>query len=123
MKRIVIAYIFFLFSIILKGQVTATVTVTVYPPTKAHTNDQPLITADGSRIDLRKLKEGKIKWCGVSRDLLKRFPLGSKIYIQGFGVYEVHDKTNRRFRNLVDILIHPDDERVLKTNVKIIKVI
>lgn len=51
------------------------VTVTCYQPVKEQCDDNPLITADGSKIDLHKLKQGKIKWCAISRDLLWLFPM------------------------------------------------
>ena len=47
------------------------VTVTVYNPVMEQCDSTPLITADNSEIDLKKLKQGKLKWVAVSRDLLK----------------------------------------------------
>lgn len=96
-------------------------TVTVYHPVKSQTDDTPLITADGSRIDLRKLKRREIRWCAISRDLLWLFPKGKpkRILIEGLGVYEVRDTMNERFDHRVDILLHPSDKRLLNKRLKI----
>ena len=85
-------------------------------------NFDPLTTADGSKINLHHLKQGKIKWCAISRDLLYLFPKGEpkRIYIEGFGVYEVRDVMNKRFHHRVDILIHPKNSvRIKLDRVKI----
>lgn len=95
--------------------------VTVYQPMKSQTDDSPLITADGSRIDLGKLKRKEIRWCAISRDLLWLFPKGKpkRILIDGMGVYEVRDTMNERFDHCVDILIHPSDKRRINERKKI----
>lgn len=95
--------------------------VTVYHPVKAQTDDTPLITSDGSRIDLRKLKRREIRWCAISRDLLWLFPKDrpKRIHIEGLGVYEVRDTMNERFDHRVDILLHPSDKRMLNKRLKI----
>lgn len=95
--------------------------VTVYHPVKAQTDDTPLITSDGSRIDLRKLKRREIRWCAISRDLLWLFPKDrpKRIHIEGLGVYEVRDTMNKRFDHRVDILLHPSDKRMLNKRLKI----
>lgn len=95
------------------------VKVTCYQPVVAQCNSNPMITADGSRINMNQLKAGQVKWCAVSRDLLKHYPYGSKIYIEGHGWYEVHDTCNKRFTNLVDILIHPTHKGFCKKDVTI----
>lgn len=109
--------------LISKAQATIVhVTLTCYQPVKAQCNNSPLITADGSKINLEHLKTGKAKWCAISRDLLYLFPKGKprKIYIEGYGVYEVHDIINRRFKHRVDILIHPkNSKRIFLKNIKI----
>ena len=102
-------------SIALKAQVTH-VTLTYYQPVKEQCNTQPLITSDGSKISLNHLKRGSIKWCAISRDLLWMFPKGKpkRVYIEGFGVYEVRDVMNKRYNHCIDILIHPKDSRRIK---------
>lgn len=102
------------------------VTLTYYQPVKEQCDKQPLVTADGSKINLHHLKKGKIKWCAISRDLLYLFPKNKpkRVYIEGFGVYEVKDVMNKRFKHRIDILIHPKDSRrvsINKVKVKILK--
>ena len=102
------------------------VTLTYYQPVKEQCDKQPLVTADGSKINLHHLKKGKIKWCAISRDLLYLFPKNKpkRVYIEEFGVYEVKDVMNKRFKHRIDILIHPKDSRKISINkvkVKILK--
>ena len=104
------------------AQTITHVTLTCYQPVKSQCNNEPLITADGSKINLHHLKKGRIKWCAVSRDLLYLFPKNKpkKVFIEGFGVYEVRDVTNKRFKHRVDILVHPkNSKKILLKNVKI----
>lgn len=103
--------------------ITTHVTITCYHPVKEQCDDNPLITADGSKIDLHKLKKGDIKWCAISRDLLWLFPKNKpkRVYIEGHGYYEVRDVMNKRFNHRLDILQHPDNKKlILDENVKII---
>ena len=109
-------------NIIPKG-ITTHVTITCYHPVKEQCDDSPLITADGSKIDLHKLKKGDIKWCAISRDLLWLFPKNKpkRVYIEGHGYYEVRDVMNKRFNHRLDILQHPDNKKlILDKNVKVI---
>lgn len=87
------------------------VTVTVYNPVSAQCDDTPLITADNSKINTKKLNKGEIKWIAVSRDLLKRgISYGDKVRIKSKtdptinGIYEVHDTMHKRWRNRIDLL-------------------
>ena len=121
MKCIFIAILLSLFLSKAQSQVTH-VTLTYYQPVKEQCNSQPLITADGSKINLHHLKQGKIKWCAISRDLLYLFPKNKpkRIYIEGYGIYEVRDVMNKRHKHRVDILIHPkNSKRIMKKNIKI----
>ena len=96
--------------------------VTCYQPVKSQCYADPLVTADGSRINLDKLKRREIKWCAVSRDISRMFPKGCKkkmIHIEGHGIYEVKDATSARLTNTVDLLIHPSHKPFYKRNVKI----
>ena len=45
------------------------VTLTTYNAVARQCDNTPLITADGTKIDVKKLKKGNIKYCAVSRDL------------------------------------------------------
>ena len=114
----------FIISITTRATVTH-VTLTYYQPVKGQCDSKPLITADGSKINLNHLKSGKIRWCAISRDLLYLFPKGKpkRIYIEGFGTYQVRDVMNRRFRHSVDILIHPENSKRIKLNKVKIKII
>ena len=115
MKRILSIVILLTLVILSKAQVTH-VTLTYYQPVKAQCNNEPLVTADGSKINLHHLKQGRIRWCAISRDLLWLFPKNrpKRIYIDGFGVYQVRDVMNKRWNHRVDILIHPKDSRRIK---------
>lgn len=106
----------------IKGVVTH-VTLTCYQPVKEQCDDTPLVTADNSEIDLDKLKNGEIRWCAISRNLLYLFPKDKpkRVYIEGYGIYEVKDKMNKRYNHRLDILIHPDDDtRIMEKNVKVV---
>ena len=125
MKRILIIVILFILVIVSKAQTTH-VTLTYYQPVKEQCNSEPLVTADGSKINLHHLKQGKIKWCAISRDLLWLFPKNrpKRIYIDGFGIYQVRDIMNKRWNHRVDILIHPKDSKRIKlekVKIKILK--
>lgn len=102
--------------------VTSHVTLTCYQPVKGQCDREPLITSDGSKINLKKLKSGHIKWCAISKDLLYLFPKDKPrmIFIQGYGIYEVKDVMNSRHKHKVDLLIHPKNSmRIKLDNVKI----
>ena len=104
------------------SQTITHVTLTVYQPVKSQCNSEPLVTADGSTINLSHLKQGKIKWCAISRDLLYLFPKNKpkKVLIEGYGVFEVRDVMHKRHNHRIDILIHPkDSRRISKKHVKV----
>lgn len=126
MKKFIVLLSLLIISLGVVAKSTVThVTITYYQPVKSQCNSEPLVTADGSRINLRHLKQGRIKWCAISRDLLWMFPKGKpkRIYIEGFGTYYVKDVMNRRFTHRVDILIHPKDSKRIKLNKVKIKIL
>lgn len=126
MKKFIVLLSLLIISLNVVAKSTVThVTVTYYQPVKAQCNSKPLVTADGSKINLRHLKQGRIKWCAISRDLLWLFTKGKpkRIYIEGFGTYYVKDVMNRRFTHRVDILIHPKDSKRIKLNKVKIKIL
>ena len=91
------------------------VTVTVYNPVVEQCDSTPYVTADNSEIDMAKLKQGKLKWVAVSRDLLKngKVKYGGKVRLKCkdknlSGVYTVHDTMHPRWEKRVDILAHQD---------------
>ncbi|MCP2044775.1 hypothetical protein [Pontibacter sp. HSC-36F09] len=108
---------------------TFTVTATVYYPEKGQTDGNPLITADGSRINPKNPK--KHRWIALSRDMLTRWGgdihYGDTVWVRGVsdeldGQYIVRDTMNRRFRNRIDILVGRKDNIYGRwENVKIAK--
>ena len=95
------------------------VTITTYNAVRSQCDSSPLITADGTKIDHRKLKSGEQKIVAISRDLLYAIPLGSIIDIEGYGKYKVRDTMNSRFNHSIDILQHSSKKNFKKNNIKI----
>ena len=95
------------------------VTITTYNAVRSQCDRSPLITADGTKIDNRKVKNGEQKIVAISRDLLYAIPLGSIIDIEGYGKYEVRDTMNSRFKHRIDILQHSSKKNFKKNNIKI----
>lgn len=102
-----------------KSLFTTHVTITTYNAVMSQCDRSPLITADGTKIDHRKLKSGEQKIVAISRDLLYAIPLGSIIDIEGYGRYEVRDTMNSRFKHSIDILQHSSKKNFKKNNIKI----
>ena len=88
-----------------------TYTVTVYNAVPHQCSGNHLKTADGSLIDTDALENGTLKWCAVSRDMLKNgYKYGDKIEILSSdslisGIYEIHDTSAPRFKRHIDILM------------------
>ena len=95
------------------------VTITTYNAVRSQCDSSPLITADGTKIDHRKVKSGEQKIVAISRDLLYAIPLGSLIYVEGHGYYEVRDTMNSRFKHRIDILQHSSKKNFKKDKIKI----
>ena len=102
-----------------KSSFTTHVTVTTYNAVRSQCDKTPTITADGTRIDHKKLKNGKQRIVAISRDLLWAIPLGSTILIEGHGRYVVRDTMNPRFNHCIDILQHPSKENFKKKKIKV----
>ena len=102
-----------------KQQFITHVTITTYNAVRSQCDRSPLITADGTKIDHNKVKSGEQKIVAISRDLLYAIPLGSLIYIEGYGKYEVRDTMNSRFKHRIDILQHSSKKNFKKNNIKI----
>jgi 3D (Asp-Asp-Asp) domain-containing protein len=83
------------------------VTSTVYNAVPEQTNSDPGHTASMFKIDLS--NPGKHRIVALSRDLLKKFPYGSKIKITGVGKYDgiwyVRDTMNIRYKKRIDLLV------------------
>ena len=99
------------------------VTLTMYHPTKHQTDSTPDITADGTKINIRKASE--YRYVAVSRDLLSRWggPLdyGDWIVIEGAGknsgVYQVRDTMNPKWVKRVDVLKTPGTRQFKYDNI------
>ena len=102
-----------------KSLFTTHVTITTYNAVRSQCDRSPLITADGTKIDHRKVKSGEQRIVAISRDLLYAIPLGSIIEIEGYGRYEVRDTMNSRFNHSIDILQHSSKKNFKKNNIKI----
>ncbi len=102
-----------------KSLFTTHVTITTYNAVRPQCDRSPLITADGTKIDHRKVKSGKQRIVAISRDLLYAIPLGSIIYVEGHGYYEVRDTMNSRFKHRIDILQHSSKKNFKKDKIKI----
>ena len=102
-----------------KSLFTTHVTITTYNAVRSQCDRSPLITADGTKIDHRKVKNGEQRIVAISRDLLYAIPLGSLIYVEGHGYYEVRDTMNSRFKHSIDILQHSSKKNFKKNNIKI----
>ena len=91
-------------------EVTKDITVTFYNPTTGQCDSDPLITADGSEINLKKLENGELRWCAVSRDLLQVYRYGDEIWIDSEnpeirGWWIIKDTMNIRKKNHIDLLL------------------
>ena len=73
------------------------VTVTAYSSRVEETDDTPHLTADMTFV--------RVGIIAVSRDILDELGLtmGQRVLLTGYGVFEVHDKMNKRYRRRVDI--------------------
>lgn len=98
------------------------VTLTTYNAVKSQCDEQPEITANGTKICYKKLRQGKLKYCAVSRNLLCYLPYGSIIDIEGYGRYKVVDTMNARFSHHIDILQHHTKKNFKKERIKIVLV-
>jgi 3D (Asp-Asp-Asp) domain-containing protein len=101
-----------------------TVTLTTYTVDPSQTDNTPLITASGFKLD--NLNPRRHRVIAISRDLKARFKFGSRVRITNAGrfngVYVVRDLMNKRFRRKIDILINPEDKHTKLTNVIINKI-
>ena len=97
-----------------KQQFITHVTITTYNAVRSQCDRSPLITADGTKINHNKVKNGEQKIVAISRDLFYAIPLGSIIDLEGYGRYEVRDTMNSRFNHSIDILYNILQKRTSK---------
>lgn len=76
---------------------TTPVTITAYSSTEDQTDSTPHITASNAPV--------RVGIVAVSPDLRTRFGIsfGQRVLLPGYGVFEVHDLMNPRWRSRVDI--------------------
>lgn len=105
-------------------EVSDKVICTVYNAVSEQCNSDPGHTASMFKLDLKNPFKHRI--IAVSRDLLKKYPYGSKVCISGTGKYDgeyrVEDTMNKRYTARIDILINQDMELGKWNNVEIIKI-
>lgn len=75
------------------------VKVTAYNPVRSQTDSSPLITASNKRV--------RVGMVALSRDLEREFGFrfGDTVYLYGIGKFVFEDRTHRRKRRHVDILM------------------
>ena len=102
---------------------------TTYQPVTNQCDSDPLVTANMTKIDLKKLKKGTQKLCAFSYDVKHKYKLkfGDKFDLYNdegkyLGRYTFCDHMNRRIKNTCDILISPDDKPYLCKNLLVKKV-
>ena len=102
------------------------VKISVYNPVRGQTQGNPLETASGYMINLKKLKNGQLRDCAISRKLYEKyggpFKFGDTIYIscgdsRFDGYWIIRDLMGPRSRteNKVDLLF---DSSKLKHGIK-----
>jgi 3D (Asp-Asp-Asp) domain-containing protein len=76
---------------------TTAVTITAYASTRDQCDDTPHITAAGRSV--------RVGVLAVSDDLYRELKLsyGQRVLIPGYGLFEVHDRMDRRWKRRVDI--------------------
>jgi 3D (Asp-Asp-Asp) domain-containing protein len=83
----------------------STIKASYYNPTKKQCDDNPKITADGTRIN-RNTKN----LIAVSRDMLKNYSFGDSLRVisprKVRGTYFIHDTMNKRFKKRIDFLTY-----------------
>ena len=113
---------------LIKYPIIQEVIATSYHPVEGQCDSTPLITADNSYIDLTLLKQGRIKWVAVSRDLLKRwggcFNYGDTIYVFSHesrlrGAWVIRDCMKEGYVNKIDFLFSPNSRIFDTTNILI----
>lgn len=99
---------------------------TVYNAVAGQTDSTPLVTADNSKINVKKLNNGSLKWVAVSRDLLKTYNYGDTILVsckkfpKFDGKWVVRDIMNKRYTKTIDFLV-PSNIKLGKGTCKIKK--
>jgi 3D (Asp-Asp-Asp) domain-containing protein len=100
------------------------VTVTTYSITEGETDNSPLLTASGFKINPNNPKKHRI--IAVSRDLKRKYKFGQRVKITNAGKYNgeyvIRDLMHSRWKNKIDILINPSDKHTKLRRVKMYRV-
>lgn len=103
-------------------QVGHEVTATVYHSDPKQCQGDHTLTASGRRIKKDAYSQ---RYIAVSRDLLKKYPYGTYVWVEGTpydGVYIVADTMNKRYKNYIDLLINKGMKQFKISGVKIYKI-
>lgn len=90
-----------------------TVKATYYNPVRSQCINVD-ITADGSKIDMKKLRSGDIRWIAISRDLRVCYNFGDTVVVTSnnpklSGEWVVKDVMGKRHKMRIDFLSHEKD--------------
>ncbi|MCF0244997.1 MAG: hypothetical protein HUK06_09490 [Bacteroidaceae bacterium] len=88
-----------------------TMTLTMYRAAKGRK------TADGTVITDPTAQ----RICAMSHDMLKKYPFGTKVRVEGYGDYVVRDKMGKRHKKTIDILIPKGTKAISKRKVMVTK--
>ena len=107
------------------GLIYHKVTASCYRANINECDSTPLITADGSKIDINRID--RLRWIAISRDLEEIYKMGDSIVVEGVGkgydgLWVIKDRMNKRFKNKIDFLISNEKQAGLFKNVKISKI-
>lgn len=107
--------------------------LTVYNPESRQCDRSPLITASNSKINVKKLRKGQVRWMALSRDLLKRwngkFHYGDTVWLKAGdpaidGFWVIKDTMHKRFNKYGDLLFDGTVRKHGKwKNVEIFKIV
>jgi len=107
MRKIVLGLMLLITTLASAGRVT----ITCYNPVPSQCSGDPLMTASGRRIDVKKLNKGQLRYCAVSRDLLGKYKYGDIVHVyinEGHpynGEWMVVDTMAKRWNNKIDLLV------------------
>ncbi len=88
-------------------------TLTIYHAVASQCDSSPLITASNAKIDTAQLRNEKIRWMALSRNMLKRwkgeFQYGDTVLVESGdptidGHWIIQDTMNKRFKDRGDLL-------------------
>lgn len=95
-----------------------TVHITCYHAVASQCNDDYEHVACGDKIPFNELEKGTLRWVALSRDLLEKYPYGTKIQVHIesrpdlSGTWLVKDTMNKRYKNRIDLLFNKSQELV-----------